>query len=231
MAPFETVQYDGRALRVPEAETLVLADVHLGRVRRSRVDLPLGEGQDFLDRLQSLLEAHEPARVVIAGDLVHAFDSLPFGVAETVTDVIERVHGAGAELVVTAGNHDTTLEGSTSIDPVSEFRLDPDTVVHHGHERPDSTVDRYIVGHEHPAITVEGTRQPCFLRCRNQYEGTAVLILPAFSRVAIGSSVNDLSADDMMSPLVTDMDDCRPVIPTDNGPLHFPPLEELRPHL
>ncbi len=231
MAPFANVQYEDRALWFKAEETLLLADAHLGRARSSRVDLPLGEQQDFLDRLQSLLEAYEPAQVVVAGDLVHSFDSLPHGVVETVTALTDRVEAMGAALVITTGNHDTTVERVTAIDPVTEFRLDSNTVVHHGHKIPEGEAARYIIGHEHPAITIEGARRPCFLDCREQYDGKSVLVLPAFSRVAVGTPVNDLSAAETMSPLVTDLDTCRPIIKTADGPLTFPPLGQLRPHL
>ena len=231
MNPFPTVEYDDRAVWVPETETLVLADLHMGRVRQSSVELPIGETPDLLERLTRLGDRYEPAEVVIAGDLVHAFDTVPYGVAESVRELVDAVTATGAELRVTSGNHDPTLERIDLIDPIESHRLDSSTVIHHGHEVPTKQADRYIIGHEHPAVTMEGQRRPCFLECWDQLEGAAVLVLPAFSRVAVGTTVNDMTAADSMSPLLTDLDSCRPVLRTAGDTLSFPPLNTLRSHL
>jgi hypothetical protein len=55
-------------------------------------------------------------------------------------------------------------------------------------------------------------------------------MLPAFSRVAAGVSVNGMRARDFQSPLVTDADSLRPVV-WDQGrheALTFPPLGRFR---
>ncbi|MFW5900322.1 MAG: metallophosphoesterase [Halodesulfurarchaeum sp.] len=231
MNPFPTVEYDDRAVWVPEAETLVLADLHLGRVRQSNVEFPIGETPDLLERLTRLGDRYEPTQVVIAGDLVHAFDTVPYGVAESLRELVDAVTAIGAELSVTSGNHDGPLAHFAVIDPVESHRLDSATVIHHGHERPTKQADRYIIGHEHPAVTMEGQRRPCFLECWDQLAGAAVLVLPAFSRVALGTPVNDMTAADSMSPLLTDLDSCRPVVRTADDTLSFPPLDTLRSHL
>ncbi|MBS3760006.1 metallophosphoesterase [Halodesulfurarchaeum sp.] len=231
MDPFPRVEYEDRAVWFPDAETLVLADLHLGRVRQSRVDFPVGDGKDLPNRLDRLCERYEPTAVVVAGDLVHAFDTVPYGVADAIQNLVDVVVDAGAELIVTSGNHDPTLERVESLDPVDEYHLDSSTVVHHGHEQPTANTDRYVIGHEHPALTIEGNRRPCYLECWAQHGEASVLVLPAFSRVAVGTTVNDLKAADSMSPLLTDTDACRPIVSTTDESLSFPPLGKLRPHL
>ncbi|MFB6086122.1 MAG: metallophosphoesterase [Halodesulfurarchaeum sp.] len=231
MASFEDAHFEDRAVLFPGTETLILADVHLGRVRNSRVDHPIGSHADFLDRLDALIDEHGPERVVIAGDLVHDFESVPRAVAETVTELVGLVERSGAEFVGVAGNHDTVLSRVTSIEPVTDCRIGEETLVHHGHALPESEGSRYVVGHDHPAITIEGARRPCYLDCPDQYEGRPVLVLPAFSRVAVGTTVNGRSTADLMTPLVTDLGPCRPIVTTDEKRLVFPPLEELAPHL
>jgi len=228
---FQRVEYLDRAVWLPDQKTLVVADLHLGRAQESRVDFPLGEADEITARLRSLLDSMSPDRVVIAGDLVHAFDSIPHFVAKAVESIQETVTSAGARLVVTEGNHDRSLERVDSIETVSSVRIGPETLVHHGHEVPSAGSELHIIGHEHPAITIEGLRRPCFLECDNQRDGESVLVLPAFSRAAVGTTVNDMTAADSMSPLLTDLDQCRPVLVTEGEPLSFPPLAELRSHL
>lgn len=231
MGTFADACYDDRGVWLPSQGTLIIADVHLGRAKSSRLDVPIGSHADVLDRLEVLLENHDPERVVIAGDLVHDFESVPYDVAETVEDLVTIVESRGAEFVVTAGNHDTVLDRVTSVDTVQDYVLGDGTVVHHGHEIPSGEPDRYVVGHDHPAITIEGDRRPCYLDCPDQYEGRDVLVVPAFSRVAVGTTVNGRSAADMMTPLITDLETCRPIVTTDGEPLVFPPLGKLSTYL
>lgn len=231
MSAFADVTYLDRAVAFPDLETVVLADLHVGRVATSDVELPMGEGDDLVDRLSALLESERPEQVVVAGDVLHSFDSLPYGVTDTVDRLTETVSAAGAELVAVAGNHDTILEDATDLRVEPSVALDAETVVHHGHEVPERDAERYVIGHEHPAIIIEGVRHPCFLDCRNQFSGAAVLVVPAFNRFAVGTVINDMAAEDSMSPLVVEMDGCRPVVRTAEETLRFPGLGPLRSHL
>lgn len=209
-------------------DVLVLADLHLGRDRTSAVELPVGERDDIRDRLQALLETTHPATVVLAGDVLHSFDRVPTGVSGTLDGITDLVETAGTELVVLQGNHDTMLSSLLDAPLQNQYRLDESTVVTHGHVEPATTAEHYVVGHEHPAIRIEGQRYPCALDCQDQYEGTAVFVLPAFTRLARGTLVNDLDAAESVSPLLTDLDTCRPIVRLEDNPLRFPPLAEFR---
>lgn len=244
-------QFRDRAVYLPAEETLVVADLHVGRDAASAVELPLGERADLTDRLSALLAAFDPREVVVAGDLLHAFDRIPEGVAETVAALGETVADAGAELVVVRGNHDLMLDSvcdsvlgesgvggdvaanseddRVSVPTPEECRVG-DTLVVHGHAAPDETADRYVVGHDHPAIEIEGTRHPCLLYGPESYRGGDVLMVPAFNRLAPGVTVNGMSARDFQSPLVRDVDALRPVVwdSDSDEALSFPPLGEFR---
>ncbi|MFB6217951.1 MAG: metallophosphoesterase [Halobacteriaceae archaeon] len=209
---------------MPAADALVVADLHVGRAETSNVEYPLGERADLRDRLGALLDEFDPGTVVVAGDLLHSFESVPRGVEETVADLRSLVADAGAAFVVVEGNHDTMLD-AVGVEAAREHRIG-DTVVCHGHEEPRSGAERYVVGHEHPAITMEGNRQPCFLV--GSYRGAEVIVLPAFSALAPGREVNGLYRGDTLSPLIEDIDGFRPVAVADGEPLEFPRLGELR---
>lgn len=211
-------------------ETLVLADLHLGRAATSVVEAPVDDGSDVLDRLSALLAALELERIVLAGDVLHAFDSVPTGVADHLEAIADRIETAGAELVVLEGNHDTMLE-SIWDGPVSETHwLDESTVVVHGHELPTATADRYVLGHDHPAIEIEGRRHPCFLQGPGGPGGAAVLVLPAFNRFTAGVRVNGMTASDFDSPLIVDADALAPVVRDTEceETLRFPRLGQFR---
>lgn len=225
---FPNAAYGERSVLLDGGSTLVLADLHIGRVRESDVELPLREAEDLLERLELRLTETDPELVVIAGDFVHKFGTIPYSVAETAREVAETIRQVGATLVVTEGNHDSALRTLESVDTEPTARIDEETIAHHGHELPGTKADRYVIGHDHPAITIEGSKHPCFLACPDQKGGAEILVVPAFSRVAIGTPINGRTAADTMSPLLTDLDSCQPIVPTDDGPLRFPPLSSLQ---
>jgi putative SbcD/Mre11-related phosphoesterase len=218
------VEFDDRALVLDG--TLVLADLHVGR-EAANVEVPVGERADLRDRLSALLSRHEPADVVVAGDLLDSFGGVPAGAAETVHELERVVADSGAELVVVRGNHDVQLPGVLGRRVRDAHRVG-DTLVCHGHEPPPATAGRYVVGHDHPTIEIEGQRRPCYLV--GEQAAGEVVMLPAFTRLVRGVRVNRMRAREFQSPLVTDPDTLRPVVPDEDAgdTLEFPPLGEFR---
>ena len=211
-------------------ETLVVADLHLGRGTSSAVEVPLDDGGDVRERLSGLLEHFEPETVVVAGDVLHAFDSLPSGVADELAAIEAAVREAGATLHLLRGNHDTML-GQAWDGPIADTHwLDEDTVVAHGHDDPGVDAAHYVLGHDHPTIEIEGQRHPCVLHGDGGPGGATVTVLPAFTRLAAGVAVNGMDAADFDSPLVTDADAlCPHVFDGSAGEaLEFPPLGQFR---
>ncbi|MEF8839523.1 MAG: metallophosphoesterase [Haloarculaceae archaeon] len=154
------VRFRDRALLLEDV--LVVADLHLGKGTSGGFELPVGDGADMLDRLRSLLSAHDPREVVVAGDLLHSFRTIPRAVEDTLAGIEEAVSTVDADLVVTPGNHDTMLQGVYDGATPDHYRVG-DTVICHGHRAPAVSARRYVVGHDHPTIEIEGRRRPCFL--------------------------------------------------------------------
>jgi hypothetical protein len=217
-----------RALYVKAESTLVLADVHLGRDETSGVQFRLGEHEDVTGRFEALCARFDPDEVVVAGDLLHSFSSLPRGVTETLRELREIAEGRGARVVVTPGNHDTMLSRLWDGPTEREYPVG-DWLVCHGHEHPVGSASGYVVGHDHPTIEIAGKRRPCYLYGEGVYEGGDVLMLPAFTRLAAGVPVNGASVD-LQSPLVGDLDPFRPIVRDEGAEetLTFPPLGRFR---
>jgi putative SbcD/Mre11-related phosphoesterase len=218
-----------RALYVPGEDALVLADLHLGRDETSNVELRLGEHEDIVDRFGALVDKFAPREVVFGGDLLHSFGSLPRGVMETVSELRAILDDADANAVVTPGNHDSML-GQVWKGPTEDEHRLGDGLVLHGHEPPDATAEWYVVGHDHPTISIEGQRRPCYLWGEGTYRGADVLMLPSFTRLAAGVEVNGMRAADFQSPLVRNADAFRPVVRDEDADetLRFPPLGQFR---
>ncbi|ELZ27271.1 phosphoesterase, icc [Halogeometricum pallidum JCM 14848] len=224
--------YRDRAAYLPFADAVVVADLHVGRAEASNVAFPLGEDADLRERLAALVDAFDPAEAVFAGDLLHRFDGATARAAEGVSDLVAVCREGGARPVMVRGNHDTALRTAWDGDVRDEYVVaeDPKTVVCHGHAAPETDASLYVIGHVHPAITVESVRQPCYLYGEGVYRGADVLVLPAFTRLASGVPVNGLYGPDAGSPLVPDVDAFRPVVYDEDAEeaLSFPPLGEFR---
>lgn len=218
------VTYRDRAALL--GESLVLADLHLGRAHAADVQVAAGD-DDVLDRLESLLAEHDPSQVVLAGDVVHAFDHVPRSVADRLDALHRTVRDAGAEVTVARGNHDARLDGVWPGELRERVRVG-NAVVCHGHERPSDEAAGYVIGHDHPTVVIEGVRRPCFLRGRA--DGRDLLVLPAFNRLVAGTPVNGRTAEEFQSPLVTDTDHLRPVVRDEaaDETYRFPPLARLQ---
>lgn len=223
----QDVEFSGRAAYLSAADVLVVADLHVGRVAASTVAAPLGGGADVVDRLAGHVDKFAPATVVVAGDILHAHGSVPVGAGDILGRLVDTVRASGADTILVRGNHDTLLDTvDVPGDPrvVNECRLADGTVVCHGHEEPESDAPRYVVGHDHPAIRIEGARHPCFLVGEETYRGSDVLVLPAFDRGAAGTLVNPLG--DALSPVVEDVGSFRPIV-VGRETYEFPPLREF----
>jgi putative SbcD/Mre11-related phosphoesterase len=222
-----TPTYDDRALGVES--TLVLADCHVGRGTGGNLEFPVGSGGEMVERFRDLLVRHDPETVVLAGDLLHSFRTVPRTVETTVAGFRDACRDAGATLVVTPGNHDTMLDSVWDGPTESEYRIG-DTVVCHGHEPPETDADRYVVGHDHPTIEIEGQRRPCYLVGEDQYRGADVVMLPSFNKLNAGVVVNRMEASEFQSPLITDTDRLKPVVWDEQARQSrtFPPLGEFR---
>ncbi|MFB6281532.1 MAG: metallophosphoesterase [Haloferacaceae archaeon] len=224
------VGFRDRACHLPAADAVVVADLHLGRAAASRVAYPLGERDDLRDRLVAALDRFDPATVVFAGDLLHRFGAVPDRAAGGLRALAGACRDAGARPVVVAGNHDGALGSAWDGEVHDEYRLDDGTVACHGHAEPAADAPRYVVGHDHPTIEIEGQRRPCLLYGGGVYRGRDLLVLPAFTPLAPGVAVNRMDADDFDSPLVRDADALRPVVhdPGADETLAFPPLGRFR---
>ncbi|QKG91639.1 metallophosphoesterase [Halorubrum salinarum] len=249
---FADAAFAERAVYLRAHDALVVADLHVGRGEASAVSLPLGERRDLVDRLDALLDRFDPGTVVVAGDAVHTFDRVTDRARGTLNALRDRCEASGATLELVAGNHDAALADAWD-GPVSEELVltggdgsdgdpagPPRTVVRHGHEAPaadraSTPPNRYVIGHVHPTIEIEGDRRPCFLAGSGTYRGADLLVVPAFTRLAAGVPVNDAVRSGLDSPLVTDAAALAPVVYDPDADaadgaesaLRFPPLGEF----
>lgn len=178
----------GAAL-IPETQTVLIADTHLGYgwAQRRRGELgPLAD-ETTRQKLLAFLEQVAPKRIVFLGDLVHA----PRPCAEE-REWIERLLcdlSSRAELISVRGNHDRAFAREFPHLPVRTMDrwCEGGCIAVHGDRLPDTLPDGHmlVMGHLHPALPIRdaaGAAQklPVFLA------NSTCVLLPAFSPFAGG---------------------------------------------
>lgn len=156
----DIVLLPGRAALLPATQTLVCADVHLGKAatfRRAGLPVPEGSAQQDLKRLTRLVERYEARRLIIAGDLFHASAGCTPRVLREFTDFREQIRrSTNSEVVLVLGNHERSLGRQFSpyelgIDCCVEELIEPP--FRFVHEPAVSVVDREVAGQFHTSAS------------------------------------------------------------------------------
>jgi DNA ligase-associated metallophosphoesterase len=174
-----------RALWWPQARTLFVADVHLGKAETYRalgVPVPDGPTQATLARLARVVDACGAERLVVLGDLLHARQAREPGTLEPLR-AWRRARQA-LHCVLVRGNHDDRAG-----DPPSDLGIEvmaapaplgPFALCHEpAGQAPGATPGYRLAGHLHPAVRLSG-RAGGSLRLRCFVVGPAEMVLPAF---------------------------------------------------
>lgn len=185
-----------RAIFWEREETLIVADVHLGKAaafRAAALPLPGGTTTEALTRLGAALGRTGARRLFFLGDLLHARAGRA---ARTLATVAAwREDHPGLEILLVRGNHDRGAG-----DPPDDWRIrcvdepwyeGPFAFRHHPEDDPEGYV---LAGHIHPAVHLLGAgRQsetlPAFLF------GKSCGLLPAFGGFTGGARVRPRRGD------------------------------------
>ena len=205
MSPVEFVpgiDFDARrALYFQNEQILAIADLHLGYAWTHRAYgqlMPLAK-DDALARFESLLNDYQPKQVILLGDIVHRARPVP-ALLDELRALFDLVQDH-AELILLAGNHDRQLQKLLkTLDRTEALHTEytsSQNVFLHGDRPATQPGARYIIGHEHPAISLgdgvaTSRKFPCFLISES------VITLPSFSS---WSAHTPLNAYEFMSPI------------------------------
>ncbi len=173
------------ALHWPEQDTLIVADLHLGKperlARRGGGLIPPYGDAETLARLRRALQETGAGRVIVLGD---GFDDPSACLVEADRNMLASL-AAGRGWVWVAGNHDpmgaiNAAAFGSQVDALSLGSLGLRHIA-----QPGTEAGPVVSGHFHPAVRLAGRRHPAFLI------GDQHLILPAF-----GAYTGGLDADD-----------------------------------
>lgn len=198
-----------RALFLPGARTLIVADVHWGKAAAFRalgVPVPHGTTQSGLARLDAVIARTAAAHLLVLGDLWHAREGMTDATLRTIA--AWRATRASLEITLVRGNHDHRAgDPPAHLDITcvnAPLPFGPFSLCHHPCEREDGYV---LAGHVHPVARLHGRgRQritlPCFAF------GARSGLLPAFGEFTGGAVIDQrdyertyVIADDHVLPL------------------------------
>lgn len=183
---------DDKALYLPEADALLVSDVHLGKAETFQsFGIPISNqvNQENLGRLRSLCQQLNPTHLFILGDLFHSEQSL---VPEVLIDWDLFLKEVKAHTTLIVGNHDRRLISALppfAMDAQAEaITLGPIVLSHEPEIQHPSTLN--ICGHIHPVIKLrsptDSLRLPCFFVEHDQKR----LTLPSFGEFTGGYEVD-----------------------------------------
>ncbi len=225
---------------------LIISDLHLGLeslMADSGVYMPKFQLSEMKEDLKDISGKKDFDKIIVCGDIKHEFSETSYHEKKEVEEFIEFSRDLADEIYFVKGNHDNYLIYAVKRYP--EVKLDDsfvfdDVIFIHGHEKTDEVsridIEYLIMGHEHPALNLTdeiGAREKirCFLygKMRN---GIKLIVMPAFSRLAQGSQMNQVREEEILSPLLKDMIDIGEMkavaIDKEAGTFEFPELKKIR---
>lgn len=207
-----------------DIDAIVLSDLHLGfeeaaargldysygrKTRSVGMFLPRIQLKRIIDILTNVFEIIKPKKLIINGDLKHAFDQLLKQESREIASLLDFIINNNIyEIVIIRGNHDNYLpivlkkygvNLYTRYEYVtSNYRL----LITHGHLELDLLEYNFvIIGHEHPSIKCFGLiKTPVFIKIpfdKNKY----IICIPAIGPYHPGTSIS-VEREKYLSPII-----------------------------
>lgn len=242
---FETVD-SIPALYLPGQKLLVISDLHLGLEKTMTFKgnyIPQNQLKQMKEEIKDSREQTGAERILVNGDLKNQFKT-SYSENEEVKELANFLNFNFDEVIVIEGNHDTFIESTLEEKgiEIKDYHIEDGILFVHGDRKLEDIeienlkdVDTIVIGHEHPAIALKddiGVREkvPALLYGEMD-DGRNLVVLPAFSQIANGTSVNEVPEGELLSPILkrrADKENMKAVgISREAGILEFPELSYL----
>lgn len=207
---------------LPKYNAFILSDIHIGyeeSLNRRGIFIPKNNYNDILLRLEKSLETlkkeYSINKIIINGDLIHDFGKISTKEKLLLSKFIDFLATYG-EVIVIEGNHDKALKyfinsfsknNKTII--IRDHLILGDILITHGDKSPKkellSNIKTIIIGHEHPAISVNflsrSEKFKCFLK--GKYFGKQLIVTPSCNLSIEGTNI---LIDKVLSPYLKNVD-------------------------
>lgn len=194
------------ALWLKKPRILIINDLHLGyeeSLHRRGILIPKFQIKEIISIMEKILNQVKPAKIIINGDLKHEFATVLNREWKEVLQLMDFLSRYCQEIIIIKGNHDPTIKpivNKMKIKVVDEYLVDNILIVH-GDELVETKAKIIIIGHEHPAITLQehGKREKfkCFLKGR--WKSKELIAVPSFNPLLEGT---DILNEQVLSPFL-----------------------------
>ncbi len=206
------------SLWLKEEKILIVNDFHLGyeeALQQKGILVPKFQLQEIIIILLRIFRKVKPLKIIINGDLKHEFGKMSSQEWKEVRQLLDFLRQHSKEIIIVRGHHDLAIRSFAEkkederkeekrVKIVAEYHCG-DTLIIHGDELVETTAQRIIIGHEHPAITLRAggkwEKYKCFLKGRwNEKE---IIAVPSFNPLIEGT---DILKEETLSPFLKDLD-------------------------
>lgn len=185
LSEFETY---GATLYHRESETLLIADMHLGRAGEGLFEFSEDAFYEMKTSLKKAFEKFNPAYLCIVGDTFQSRMADQKKVRDMYTEICELCSSYNCQLKPLYGNHDPfDFPNGASVDPERTTNIDG-WQVFHGHDVIPVQSTKYIFAHFHPQDS-NGNR--CFIHGKD--DGFEFIVLPAFNPILQGLPITKVN--------------------------------------
>ncbi len=193
---------------------LIISDVHMGyeeSMNKQGVLLPRFQIEETIERLSAIFNKLNIDTIVINGDLKHEFGIISQTEWKHTLTLLDFFSEHCKNIILIKGNHDEIL-GPIALKRNLQVKNDfvvGDSVILHGNNIPSKdffkNFKRIIIGHEHPAISLEKNGRlekfKCFLK--GEWQKKELIVMPSFNLITEGT---DLLKEESLSPFLKEVD-------------------------
>ena len=232
MQIIENVQIVDAALYLQQSEILILNDLHLGYeqvLHLKGILVPRQQLKIILNKLEKIIRKFKPKKVIINGDLKHEFGKILEREWKEVLQFLDFLLHHVEEVIIIQGNHDPVLKPillKRGVNILPEYRVGEILIVH-GDELVETDAKIIIIGHEHPAVSLnEGGKVEkfkCFLKGR--WQDKKLLVVPSFNPLLEGT---DILEGNFLGPFLKDVENFTIFIINEEEIFNFGQVKNLR---
>lgn len=204
------------AIYHPEMDLLVISDLHLGlegSMTSQGSYVPKFNFEEVIEDIEKARSRTKASRVILNGDLKNEFKRSSYSEKQEIKNLLQHLKRRFEEVIIVEGNHDKFIEKTVEDEglKIRNHFLEKGVLFVHGDERPedfldDIEYDTIVIGHEHPALSLEDNigiseKIDCILYGETNL-GKNLIVLPAFSEISNGTNVNEIPSHKLLSPIL-----------------------------
>lgn len=202
-------------LLLKEEKIVILGDLHLGyeeQLNSEGLLLPKQQFNKIMKRIEKSIKLVKKKvgkinEIIINGDLKHNFGTINKSEWQDTITLIDYLTKNCKKLTIVKGNHDKTL--SPILDKrgikIKDYVIRSKVIICHGdkilEEVKQNKIEVIIIGHEHPAITINDypkkEKYKCFLK--GKWQDKTLIIMPSYNLLQEGS---DILKGEHLSPYI-----------------------------